>query len=460
MIDTLYIFGVVAAIYTVLNIRLIQNYSKTKDKTTLYFAITVFLCLLTIVFAISEGPATSANNLPLATRFYQASITSFLLSYIFINMYAIAITNTDRKYGIWLSVTAFLIITFIIWAFNPIVEAVVNGIPEFTLTSTYKEPYGLPLIEIAVASMIAMVAYPIYLFFRIAKDSKERIIRVKSFLIGIGLFIIATVYPIEVLDPISYTYELTYRPIILVGAFIFSFGYVMPKWLEGKIAGSASAIEKPASSPLQQFFLQQVAPRARSQMGAFSKTLGLNHKQMAGRKILLEFNPTSNYEKPIQDFVTEAVANAEQIVIFTRRGSSIHSSLREYEAAKFFCFTQQFSIPKESSENEILLPSGDTSLILDVLDKALKMKPEGAVNVIFDNLSDLLLSIGFDKTYRFIRYVVEMLASPQNTVLFLINQSAHEPNVMASLKGLFSDQLTCGEKGVQVIKLHNVYQTY
>jgi len=186
---------------------------------------------------------------------------------------------------------------------------------------------------------------------------------------------------------------------------------------------------------------------------AFSKTLGLNHKQLVGRKILLEFDPASHCEKAIQDFVDEALANTEQIIVFTRKSSSIYSSLREEKTVKFFCLTQQFSIPKESSENEVLLPSGDTSLMLSVLDKTLKAYPQSAINVVFDSLSDLVLSIGFDKTYLFLKYAVEILASTKNTALFLLNQTAHDPKVTSSLRSLFSDQIFFGKEGIQAVKL-------
>jgi len=191
----------------------------------------------------------------------------------------------------------------------------------------------------------------------------------------------------------------------------------------------------------------------KSQVHVFSRTLGLDHKEMTGRKMLLEFDPASNYEKAIRDFATEALANAEQTIVFTRRGGAVHSSLCEHKNAKFFCFTQQLSVPKEFSENEILLPSADTSLMLSILDKTLKAYPQSIINMVFDNLSDLVLSIGFDKTYRFIKYALEMLASPRTTVLFLLNQTAHDPKITSNLKSLFSNQISFGKGGMQTVKL-------
>ena len=451
---TVYVLVGIVAIYGIIHFRLIQRYSKTKDKPSLYFGITALFFVMPAVFGILIAAATTVNNLPLARLFYQASTTFGMLAFVFLNMFAIAMAKPGEKTrGIWIAVICFLIITFIVWASNPDVSGYIGGTSEFTLTSTYKAPYGLPLIETIIALMIVVAVYPIYLFFRIAKDTKERIIKVKSLLMGVGLFVAAIAYSIEVTDAISYQYMPIYRPMIFIGSLIMLFGYMMSKWVERKLVGSAPVSEELVRSFVEEFFLYPVAPTVGTQLNAFSKTLRLNHQQMAGRKILLEFDPESHYEKAIQDFVTEALANAEPTVTFTRRGSTIHSSLREQKAVKFFCLTQQVSVPKEFSENEMLLPSNDTSLMLDVFDKTLKAHPQGVVNVVFDSLSDLVLSVGFEKTYRFMRYAVEMLASSRNTVLFLLNQNAHDPKVTSSLRGLFSDQISFGKEGIQTVKL-------
>jgi hypothetical protein len=185
----------------------------------------------------------------------------------------------------------------------------------------------------------------------------------------------------------------------------------------------------------------------------FSKALGLSHSDLIGRKILFEFDPASRYEKTIQNFVTEALTNVEQVTVFTRRGSALHASLSQQKTIKFFCLTQQVSVPRELSENEILLPSNDISLMLDVMDKTLKANPHDIINVIFDNLSDLVLSIGFEKTYHFTKYATEILASSGVTALFLLNASAHDSEVVHSLRSLFDNQICFGKEGIQTVKL-------
>ena len=186
---------------------------------------------------------------------------------------------------------------------------------------------------------------------------------------------------------------------------------------------------------------------------AFSKTLGLDHKQLVGRKLLFEFDPISSYERVVRDLVTEATANVETTVVFTPRGSPIHSALNQDSNLRFFLFTQQVSAPTMGeSETEMLLPANNSSLMLDAIEKLLNASAQGRVCLVFDSLSELISSIGLEKTFKFVQYVLEMLYSEGVTALFLLTSSAHDPKAVSMLKGMFEDQLAYGEKGIQVVK--------
>ncbi len=450
---TVYVLGGIAVVFLLMCAQLYRRHAKTKDKPSLYFGITCLLWALAAIFGIVIAVATSLNSAPLTVLFYRASTTSGILAYLFGVFFAVAMTKSDATRGVWVSSMAFFVITFIVWIVDPAVEGVVGGTTEFTLTSLYKAPYGLPLIETIIVLMVVLASSPIYLFLHGARVTEDRLVKTKSYLMSVGMVIASIAYTIEVTGAVPYTYMPVYRPMIFVGAFVMYFSFMTPKRFEKKIIGLTPMSEKLVKSFVEEFFVPEIAPITRGQQHTFSKTFGLNHRQMMGRRILLEFDPASHYEKVVRDFATEALAHLEPLVIFTRRGSAIHSSLREHKAVKFFCLTQQVSAPKEFSENEMLLPSNETSLMLDVFDKTLKAHPQGVVNVVFDSLSDLVLSVGFEKTYRFMRYAVEMLASPRNLVLFMLNQNAHDPKVLSSLRSLFSDQISFGEEGIQTAKL-------
>lgn len=399
----------------------IRRYLKTKDKSDFYFGITCSFWAAAAVFGVVAQLTPPDNNLPLLKTFYRTMIILVTMGYSSLNFFALTATKQgDKRGSLMVQLAAIFTIASFIWAFD--LAAKVGEITIFELSSAYKEPIGPPVTEAVITLFGVLAFYPIYLFFNAFKTAKERNIRMKSLLMGFAITVGTLGFAVEVANAIPY---LIYRFMIFLACFI----------------GSLSQL------------VYSTIPSVPCVSYAFSKTLKLDHKQMIGRKVLFEFDPASDYEKSIMDFVAEATANAEQIFVFTRRGSAMYSVLREYKNIKFFYLTQQLSVPKEISESELLLPSMDTSLILGILDKTLRAYPYSVVNVVFDNLSDLILSVGFDKTYSFTKYALEVLAPPKTTALFLINKTAHDLQVTSNIRSLFSDQISYGKDGMQIIKL-------
>ena len=185
---------------------------------------------------------------------------------------------------------------------------------------------------------------------------------------------------------------------------------------------------------------------------AFSKRIDLTHEKLLDRKFLLEFDPTSDYERAVEDFAKEAMANVEPVIIFTSSTSSVRACLAQQRAVKFFLMSVSTSTPESISENEILLPANNTALILDSLSKVLETYAEGNVFLVFDSLSELVGSIGLEKTYSFLHYVLDMLSSARATTLFLLNTNAHEPQVASCLRELFRNQLIYRGNQLKAVK--------
>jgi hypothetical protein len=187
-------------------------------------------------------------------------------------------------------------------------------------------------------------------------------------------------------------------------------------------------------------------------INSFSRSIDLDHKRLLGRKILLEYDPTSDYEKVINSLVRESMANVELFFVFTSSISPIHTYLAKQLSIKFFLTSISTSTPKSSSENTVLLPAKNAPLILDALSKVLKTYADANVCFVFDILSELLSTIGRERTFIFLRHALDMLSSEKITSLFLLNTSAHEPQVVSQLKNLFSNQLIYDKNGLEIVK--------
>jgi hypothetical protein len=69
------------------------------------------------------------------------------------------------------------------------------------------------------------------------------------------------------------------------------------------------------------------------------------------------------------------------------------------------------------------------------------------VNLLLDNVSDIILRCGFDKTCKFIRMLLEALSSSNTTALFVFIPTAHDQETSSSIRGLFQTQLTYTKDG-------------
>jgi len=187
-----------------------------------------------------------------------------------------------------------------------------------------------------------------------------------------------------------------------------------------------------------------------------ARSIGLDHERLIGRKILLEFDPVSDYEKVVDSLAKESMANVEPLFVFTSSTSSIHKHLAKQPTIKFFLTSVSTSTPESTSENKVLLPAKNVPLILDALSKVLETYADANVCFVFDILSELLTTTGREKTFIFLRHALDMLSSEKITGLFLLNTSAHDQKTVSTLRSLFNNQLAYGKEGLQAVKLPKV----
>ena len=88
-----------------------------------------------------------------------------------------------------------------------------------------------------------------------------------------------------------------------------------------------------------------------------------------------------------------------------------------------------------------------------VLSPILEPYGEKPLALVYDNLTDLIISTGFQQAYNFVKNTLERLSAPKLTALFLFNPSAHPPNEAYSIRSLFGGQVTYGVDGLKKVKI-------
>jgi hypothetical protein len=189
------------------------------------------------------------------------------------------------------------------------------------------------------------------------------------------------------------------------------------------------------------------------QQDTFSSLLNIKHQDILGNRLLLEYEPTSGYEEIVQKFVKEFQANVESVAIFTSAGSPIYRKFRNQRNISLFSFSTKTSSPARLSDEQVLLPERDTSLLLDAVDKLLQALSTKRIGIVFDVFTDIILSQGFEKAYGVLSSVVEMADSEMASILVLINDGALESRVLGAVQGLFRSQLRFNFEGLKIIRL-------
>src|SRR3989337_1046492 len=88
----------------------------------------------------------------------------------------------------------------------------------------------------------------------------------------------------------------------------------------------------------------------------FSKQLGIEHNKLLGKKILLEYEPRTDYERFVRNFALECAFLGESVIIVTQKGSSIRQALDGDQGIKFIDLERArelLPILKENSEGPL-----------------------------------------------------------------------------------------------------------
>jgi DcmR-like sensory protein len=184
-------------------------------------------------------------------------------------------------------------------------------------------------------------------------------------------------------------------------------------------------------------------------MDTFSNTVGLSHEEISGRKLLLEFDPQGDHERVFKSLLVETASNFERTVVFTRKDSLIYSLVQRQPAAKIFVLTSRVSYPKMENENLFLLPTYDTSLFLDALNKTIEAYAGSSFTIIFDNISHFVFTLGPERTYSLVRQALELMISDKITAIFSMNSKAHDQKTISTFENMFDLEILC-ESGTSV----------
>lgn len=168
--------------------------------------------------------------------------------------------------------------------------------------------------------------------------------------------------------------------------------------------------------------------------------------------MLLEADPSVNYERAVKEFALEMTASGRRVFAFTSKGSPVYLLLKDVPGVRFFILSES-SYPKSSAgSTEVMVPRSDYSVLLNVMDGAVTTDPAQPKAVVFDNISSLILESGFQDSYKFLRQMNEILSRGDVISIFLVLSKAHDEKMMNLIKNLYSGHLAFDATGLHTKK--------
>ena len=269
----------------------------------------------------------------------------------------------------------------------------------------------------------------------------------------------------KVKDP-SVSRVLNILPVIWSGIgvdLLFFNGYLLSRnfdatpfgYLIASVAFGVSALVFRRASLLTAFF-EPVRPTGRfTAEFPFTERLGVPATFLPGRTFLLETDPSVAFEQVVTDFARQSISNNSTVYVFTGKGSPIFNALQRTSGVRFYILSTKVSYPKpeENEPSQILIPSNDQAVMLDLIDKTISAATAPAqVAMVFDSISDMVLSGGFEGTYKFVKQVNETTGNGRTATLFLMTLGAHDEKVVSFIRSLFPTQLVDDSSGLRVTR--------
>ena len=293
--------------------------------------------------------------------------------------------------------------------------------------------YSAPFLFLAFLFLLFFISYPTLVILLARGKTEDRELRRAMALIPIAW------------TALGNSYFIFSGLVVLLGVDLISIGYLFGTLT---FVGMAAAFGR---TTLSRFF----APVSPSSVPAspFTSRLGSQAKALLGTSALLEFDPSTNYERVAKDFALEELSKGHLFFLFTTRGSPLMKALEGTPDIGYFVLSATISSPQEmSTGREILIPQNDQSIIVNLLGKVAGKKTPESKAVIFDNISNQILTSGLENAYRFVKQALEILFDSNTASLFLIIRNAHDERTVLLMESLFNRILVFDENGLRVKK--------
>jgi predicted transcriptional regulator len=182
----------------------------------------------------------------------------------------------------------------------------------------------------------------------------------------------------------------------------------------------------------------------------FADLLTFHDALLSNRSVLLEADPSQKYEFPLRELVRDETKRS-RVSAFTWRGSPLYPVLPRNERVYVYVMTTPGPRSPPARPGEFVVPSHDEGALLELMEgSAAKIGTNERDLVIFDSVSELLVSLGNERSQRFLKRATRSLEANGRRSLFIMKRGYHDETSERMVRGLSSDRLVYDGSGLKL----------
>jgi hypothetical protein len=295
--------------------------------------------------------------------------------------------------------------------------------------------FGDPLIVLAGALLVFFIAYPVQALLRSRRTAADTDVRRAMAILPISWTIIGNIFLIS------------NGLLVFAGFDIVPFGFV---GIAATIAWASTIFRKASVSG---FFSPSQTTSPVSPSFPFTSRIKGSPAAPLAHSVLLNFDPSSDYETAVRDFALEELSNGRVVFVLTYTGSPLALSLERSADVRYLVLTGKVTSPYEIIDShEMLIPQGDMTVILNTLGKTLESPGATSKAFVFDNLSNLIVDFGFESAYKFMKQMNEVVDRTGAVSLFLMIDGAQDERTNKVMESLFGTALSYDSSGLKLLR--------
>jgi hypothetical protein len=171
--------------------------------------------------------------------------------------------------------------------------------------------------------------------------------------------------------------------------------------------------------------------------------------------VLLEVDPKSEYESFLRRQAERCTGEGKTVFVFTPEGSPLHRLFEGMEGVSLILLSLDTDSAQRGAppSGRVSLLSLDSARFLTLLDSLIATT--GRVYVFLDSISSLVMSLGFQESYRLLRQSIEIVgraAGSRINAYAIMIRGTHPEAERNTFRSMFPVILGYDSRGLAVIK--------